>query len=353
MSKNPLLDKMKNAGSIKVTTLSNSILYNAKDFTVTSIPILNAAFSGKVDGGMTSGLTMIAGESKNFKSGLGLVCVEAYLAKYEDAICLFYDSEFGITEDYITNSKVDPDRVLHIPIEHVEQLKFDLVKRLEQIKRGDHVIIFIDSIGNLASKKELDDARDEKSVADMSRAKQIKSLFRMITPHFTTKDIPCLVVNHTYKEIGMFPKDIVGGGTGSYYSANTIFIISRAQEKGSDGDIDGWNFTLRAEKSRYVKEKSKFPIQVMYDAGINPYSGLLELAEESGHVVKPKNGWYAIVGSDKNYRAKATNTKEFWEPLLAGETFKEFIRNKYQMVQRAMLNDEDMKVEEDDEGDEE
>ncbi len=343
MSKNALLDKMKAAGSIKVTTLSDSILFNAKDFTVTSLPILNAAFSGKLDGGMTSGLTMIAGESKNFKSGLGLVCVKSYLDKYPDAICMFYDSEFGITEDYIKNSGVDPDRVLHIPILHIEQLKFDLVKRLDQIERGDHIIIFIDSIGNLASKKEVDDALDEKSVADMSRAKQMKSLFRMITPHFTTKDIPCIVINHTYKEIGMFPKDIVGGGTGSYYSANTIFIIGRSQEKGSSGDIDGWNFTLRAEKSRYVKEKSKFPIQVMYDEGINPFSGLLDIALESGHVTKPKNGWYCAAGAEKNVREKDTNTREFWAPIVTDETFKEFVRNKYQMVQRSAIeNDEEI-----------
>jgi hypothetical protein len=45
----------------------------------------------------------------------------------------------------------------------------------------------------------------------MTRAKQLKSLFRMVTPHLSLKDIPMAVVNHTYKEIGMFPKDIVGG----------------------------------------------------------------------------------------------------------------------------------------------
>ena len=92
-------------------------------------------------------------------------------------------------------------------------------------------MIILDSIGNLASRKEVDDALGGKTVADMSRAKQIKSLFRMVTPHLTMKDIPMVVVNHTYKEIGMFPKDIVGGGTGSYYSADSIFILGRQQEK--------------------------------------------------------------------------------------------------------------------------
>jgi RecA/RadA recombinase len=149
--------------------------------------------------------------------------------------------------------------------------------QLEQIERGEKIIVVIDSIGNLASKKEVEDALDGKSVADMSRAKQVKSLFRMITPHLSLKDIPMVVVNHTYKEIGMFPKDIVGGGTGSYYSADNIYILGRQQEK--DGkEISGYNFIINVEKSRYVREKSKIPIAVAWEGGIQKYSGIVDIA---------------------------------------------------------------------------
>ena len=81
----------------------------------------------------------------------------------------------------------------------------------------------------------------------MSRAKQMKSLFRMVTPHLNLKDIPLIAVNHTYKEIGLYPKDIVSGGTGAYYSADAIWIIGRQQEK--DGaEIAGYNFVINIEK---------------------------------------------------------------------------------------------------------
>ena len=155
------------------------------------------------------------------------------------------------------------------------------------------MIVVVDSVGNLASKKEVEDALEGKSVADMTRAKQMKSLFRMITPHLTIKDIPAIVVNHTYKEIGMFPKDIVSGGTGIYYSADNIFIIGRQQEK-TGSEITGYNFIINVEKSRYVREKSKIPIEVSFEGGISKWSGLLDMAMESGHVVKPKVGWYQI-----------------------------------------------------------
>jgi hypothetical protein len=202
MDKSSLLDRLKKSGSVKnVTTLADSCFFNKKDTIPTSIPILNIALSGTLSGGLSPGITIIAGPSRHFKSLLGLILVKAYMDKYPDAVCLFFDSEYGITPEYIKTNGIDIDRVLHIPVEHLEQLKFDIAKRLEEIKRGDHVIVFMDSIGNLASKKEYEDALDEKSVADMTRSKVIKGIFRIITPHFTTKDIPCIVVNHTYQEM--------------------------------------------------------------------------------------------------------------------------------------------------------
>ena len=215
------------------------------------------------------------------------------------------------------------------------------------IERGDHLIIVIDSIGNAASKKEVDDALDGKSAADMTRAKAMKSLFRMITPHLTLKDIPMVVVNHTYMEIGMFPKAIVGGGTGSYYSADAIWILGRQQEKDADG-ISGYHFVINVEKSRYVKEKSKIPITVSHNGGISKWSGLLELALESKHVIKPSIGWYSKVNletgevEDKKYRIKYTETKEFWMPVLQTKSFYEFVKNKYSVGQVEMVSDASM-----------
>jgi RecA/RadA recombinase len=265
--------------------------------------------------------------------------------KYPEAVLLFYDSEFGTPIKYFETFEIDMDRVLHTPLTDIEQLKFDIMQQLAEVNRGDKLIIVLDSIGNLASKKEVEDALEGKSVADMSRAKQVKSLFRMVTPHLNIKDISMIVVNHTYKEIGMFPKDIVGGGTGSYYSADNIYIIGRQQEK--DGtEIVGYNFIINVEKSRYVKEKSKIPISVSFDGGISKYSGLLDLAIESGHVVKPTNGWYAKVDQstgevgDKK-RIADTSTPEFMEPILKDPKFKEFIKHKYEIAYGSIMGESD------------
>jgi hypothetical protein len=120
----------------------------------------------------------------------------------------------------------------------------------------------------------------------------------------------------------------VSGGTGIYYSADNIFIIGRQQEK--DGtEVTGYNFIVNVEKSRFVREKSKIPIEVSFDGGISKWSGLLDVALEGGFVTKPSNGWYSIKGEDKKYRQKDTYTKEFWLPVLKGKEFRDYIENRY------------------------
>jgi RecA/RadA recombinase len=341
-----ILDKIKKNSNIKESSvLSKSKFFNDKDMIPTSVPIVNIALSGRLDGGLTPGLTMWAGPSKHFKTAFSLLMAKSYLDKYKDAALLFYDSEFGTPKSYFDSFKIDMDRVLHSPITDIEQLKFDIMNQITNVERGEHLIIVIDSIGNLASKKEVEDALEQKSAADMTRAKQIKSLFRMVTPHLSLKDIPMVVVNHTYKEIGMFPKDIVGGGTGSYYSADNIYIIGRQQEK-EGTEVVGYNFIINVEKSRYVKEKSKIPVTVSFDGGISKWSGLLDLSLESGHVLKPSNGWYSKVNVDtgeveeKKYREKDTNNKEFWNSILESKSFQDFIKNKYQVASSDILKKE-------------
>jgi RecA/RadA recombinase len=338
-----IMDKLKKNSKLKATeVLSESKFFNDKDTVSTDVPMVNVALSGSIDGGLTPGLLVLAGPSKHFKTSFGLLMASAYLKKYPEAVMLFYDSEFGSPQSYFQQFGIDTSRVLHTPITNVEELKFDLIGQLEGLDRNDKVIVVIDSIGNLASKKELEDAMNEKSVADMSRAKALKGLFRMCTPYLAMKNIPMIAINHTYKEIGLFPKDIVGGGTGIYYSANDIWILGRQQDKVGT-EIKGYHFVINIEKSRQVKEKSKIPISVSWEGGVSKYSGLLEVGLAGGYVVKPSNGWYSRVDRatgelTTKVREKDTQTAEFWEPIFAETDFKEFVKKQYQIGQESLVS---------------
>ena len=333
-----IMDKLKKNSKISQTDiLSDSKFFTEQDMVQTDVPMVNVALSGSISGGITPGMTVLAGPSKHFKTSFALLMASAFLKEKKDGVILFYDSEFGSPQSYFEEFDVDTDRVLHTPVANVEELKFDLVNQLEQLTREDNVMIVIDSIGNLASKKELEDAINEKSVADMSRAKALKGLFRMCTPYLNMKNIPMIAVNHTYKEIGLFPKDVVSGGTGIYYSADNIWILGRRQDK-QGTEIKGYHFVINVEKSRYVKEKSQIPISVSWEGGVQNWSGLLDVALEGQYVAKPSNGWYCKVSRETGellepkVREKDTLDETFWRPVFDDTDFKEYVKTKFSIV---------------------
>jgi hypothetical protein len=166
----------------------------------------------------------------------------------------------------------------------------------------------------------------------------------MITPFLTLKDIPLLAVNHTYQTQEMFSKAVVSGGTGVMYSANDVWIIGRRQDK-TGTEVQGYHFIINIEKSRFVKEKSKIPISVSWNGGIEKWSGLLDLALETGYVVKPKNGWYMAMNPatkeelSGNLRAAQTMTEEFWTKIFDKTDFEKAIEKRYKVAHVSMLEE--------------
>ena len=134
------MDKLKKNSKIKTTeVLSQSKFYNEREQTKTNIPMVNVALSGDIDGGLSSGLTVLAGPSKHFKTSFALMMAASYLKAHSDSVMLFYDSEFGSPQSYFDSFEIDLDRVLHTPITNVEELKFDLVGQLEALDRDEEV----------------------------------------------------------------------------------------------------------------------------------------------------------------------------------------------------------------------
>jgi len=146
--------------------------------------------------------------------------------------------------------------------------------------------------------------------------------------------------NHEY----VLSNGLVVSNTGIMYSADNVWIIGRQQDK--DGtEIQGYHFIINVEKSRFVKEKSKIPISVSWEGGVQKWSGLLDIATEGGFVIKPKNGWYVAYDPATkteltgNTRAAQTMTKEFWETVFTKTTFAAHIKKKYTIGLRDMISD--------------
>ena len=195
----------------------------------------------------------------------------------------------------------------------------------------------MDSLGQIASKKEVEDAENEKSVADMTRAKAIKSFFRIVTNRVVGKSSYFFAINHTYQETGLFPKTIMSGGKGVKLSANNVIFTSKSQEK-EGSELAGFNINLGVDKSRFVKEKSRIPLTLMFDGGFKPMTGLVDIAIDLGFIVKPSNGYYVIVDKEtgeeltKKMRRKEIETPQVLIPLLKKPEFRQAIRDHFQIA---------------------
>lgn len=334
---NPLISKIiKNSGVSLANVYADSEFINStEEFAPTEIPMLNVALSGKWDGGVSSGITILAGPSKMGKTFIGLIFVKAYLDKYPDSVCLFVDTEFGAGKAYFERLHIDTNRVVHMPIKNVEEAKFALANVYDKMERGEKVITFFDSLGNLASKKEMDDAIDGKSVQDMSRAKQIKSLFRILTPYINLLGIPFIAINHTYMTTDFFPTQVMGGGTGTIYSANTVLFLSKSKDK--DGTtVTGFDFKLKAEKSRFIREGATFSMNVSFEEGIDKYSDLFDFALEHGFITSPSKGFYQKADKyfdlGKYRRSAFERNDEIWHDIVNDPEFRTAYENAYSIA---------------------
>lgn len=343
-----LTDKLLKASTLQnVSTLSDSTVFNTRDFVQTPIPGLNIAYSGSPNGGLTSDVHIFAGPSKHFKTMYALLSAAAYLKKYSDGVLIFYDNEFGSPIEYFESVGIDPNRVIHKPFTTLEDLRTDITNTMEALSRDDNAIIIIDSLGMAASKKEYQDALDGSEKSDMTRAKIIKSIFRILTPHIRLKNIPLIAIQHTYEEMSIHPKQVIAGGTGQYYAASNIYIIGRRQIKDPGKDLEGYNFIIRVEKSRYVKEKSQIPISVKTHGGIMKYSGLLDIALLTGFAIR-KGKFYNICDKvtgevlfENKYRKDIENSEEIWATMLNNQNFVDCIEHLYKVSQGSIIENGD------------
>jgi len=180
---------------------------------------------------------------------------------------------------------IDQGNVIRVPIDIIENVTSyitNLAEALLDAKSGenevDKYLIVIDSLGQLSTLKETADALSGSEKADMTRAKQIKKLFRVCTKRLGQLKIPVVITNHIYASIGFIPKPIQGGGSGGKYSASTTIFLTKAQlkEDGKDKPKTGALITATIDKSRFTRGGMKVKFHISFYKGMNPFVGLEE-----------------------------------------------------------------------------
>ena len=268
---------------------------DTKDYIDTGSYVFNALVSGSIYGGVPSNkITAIAGESSTGKTFFCLGIVQHFLDSDPDAGVIYFESESAISKQMIVDRGIDADRMMIVPVSTIEEFRTQscriLDKYMEQKESDRKPMMFVlDSLGMLASNKEVEDVANDKNVRDMTKSQLIKGAFRVLTLKLGKANVPMLVTNHTYDVIGSYiPTKEMGGGSGLKYTSSTIIYLSKKKEK--DGtEVVGNIIKCKAQKSRLTKENSQVETRLYYDRGLDRYYGLIELGEKHGVFTRKGN----------------------------------------------------------------
>jgi len=288
---------------------------------------LNGIISGNVYKGIPDN-TMVAlvGQSNSGKSFLLAHMVrEAIRSGYE---VIIFDSERAVRKEFYEAIGCDTSKIFRIPVGSVSTLKIEASKAIkgfyEMAGANDKLFVGVDSIGNLASLKELADVEKEKDVSDQgSSAKDKNSAFRIIASLATEYDFPLVFTNHTYAPIGdlFAQRDKISGGYKAIYNSHIIVycerLVNKEEVEDAFGDTKKKQIGIRIKattlKNREYPEENTVYLDLRYDTGLNPFSGLLQFAIRAG-VLENKARGYLVTATEKTVFDKDINCPEIFTP---------------------------------------
>lgn len=310
--------------------LSESALSTVSEYHDTGCMVLNSIISGSLYGGVPKGrVTGFSGPSQTGKTFI----INKVLAKAQEngMVPVIFDTEAAIDESSTRGVGLDPDGVKYVPVQTVEECRNQLVAFLDRVieaKMKGKFIISIDSLGNLASQKEIEDAEKGKTAMDMgTRAKGLKSMMRLLTFKAAQAETTVMFSNHTYDDPGaLFPSLIKNqaGGKGPVYLASVLVQLARRDEKHdknneSDVIIPEANkysgATLRAltVKNRFVPPFLEGEMYLNYKSGLDKYSGLKEMAVNHGVIVQTGSTFQLPNGKKLGYYKSWKDNTDLWE----------------------------------------
>lgn len=312
--------------------------------------VLNALLSGSIYGGLASNkITALAGESATGKTFFTLGIVKRFLDLDDSAGVIYFESESALTRDMMEERGIDVTRVVHQPVATVEEFRHQAIKILErhtQTPEADRppLLMCLDSLGMLSTEKETTDMSDGKNTRDMTRAQVLKGAFRVLTLLMGKCNVPFIVTNHVYDQIGtMFPQKIMGGGTALQYAASSIVFLSKRKEK--DGtEVIGNIIHCKNQKSRLTKENLMVDVLLTYRKGLSRHYGLLELGEAAGIFTKVSTRYELPDGSKQYGKTILGDPEKYFTKEILDQideyTKQEFTYGRYEDVEKLLTEEE-------------
>ena len=281
-----------------------SIGYNdPTDWISTGNYTLNYRISGDFYRGIPLGkVTVFAGESG---AGKSYICSGNIVknAQEQGIYVILIDSENALDKDWLKALGVDTseDKLLKLNmamIDDVAKTISEFIKSYKTLAIEDRpkVLFVIDSLGMLLTPTDVNQFEAGDMKGDMGRKpKALTSLVRNTVNMIGSLNIGIVATNHTYASQDMFdPDDKISGGQGFIYASSIVVAMRKLKLKeDEDGnkvsEVNGIRAACKVMKTRYAKPFESVQVKIPYSTGMSPYSGLMEMFESQGVLVKDGN----------------------------------------------------------------
>jgi RecA/RadA recombinase len=281
---------------------------------------LNYAISGDFKNGIPLGkVTMFAGQSG---SGKSYICSGNIIrnAQQIGVFPILIDTENALDEKWLQPIGVDTDESKLLKfnmamIDDVAKMISDFMKAYKA-EHGNKdpqdrpkVLFVLDSLGMMLTPTDVNQFEAGEMKGDMGRKpKALAALVRNCVNMFGEYDVGLVVTNHTYASQDMFdPDDKISGGQGFIYASSIVVAMRKLKLKeDEDGkkttDVRGIRAACKIMKTRYNKPFESVEIKIPWETGMDPYSGLIDLFEKKGVLVKDSTKMKYVDKSGKEHK---------------------------------------------------
>jgi RecA/RadA recombinase len=273
------------------------------DWISTGSYALNLLISGDFNKGVPLGkVTVFAGESG---AGKSYFCSGNIVknAQEQGIFVVLIDSENALDESWLhaLGVQTGEDKLLKLNmamIDDVAKTISTFMKDYKAMEEADRpkVLFVIDSLGMLLTPTDVNQFEAGDMKGDMGRKpKALTSLVRNTVNMLGNANVGLVCTNHTYASQDMFdPDDKISGGQGFIYASSIVIAMKKMKLKeDEDGnkisEVMGIRAGCKVMKTRYAKPFEGVQVKIPYETGMNPYSGLVELFEKKGLLVKQGN----------------------------------------------------------------
>ena len=291
--------------------------HDPKDWISTGNYALNYLISGSFDKGIPLGkVTIFAGESGAGKSYFASGNIVKH-AQEQGIFVVLIDSENALDETWLHALGVETteDKLIKLSMSMIDDVAKTISTFMKDYKALDEedrpkVLFVIDSLGMLLTPTDVKQFEAGDMKGDLGRKpKALTALVRNTVNMFGAYNVGMVCTNHTYESQDMFnPDEVISGGRGFIFASSIVIAMKKMklkedEEGNKTTQVHGIRAGCKVMKTRYAKPFENIQVKIPYKTGMNPYSGLFDLAEQKEMLVKQGNSYIYTTNAGEELKA--------------------------------------------------